>query len=58
MTGKQVNDQDAHELSSGPNDDDVPSDNGASDGFQEGVQRVRAITSSWSKTTLWVMFVL
>lgn len=26
--------------------------------FQGGVQRVRAITSLWSKNTMWLMFVL
>lgn len=26
--------------------------------FQEGVQRVRAITASWTKTTLWITFTL
>ncbi|RYP93453.1 hypothetical protein DL770_000496 [Monosporascus sp. CRB-9-2] len=44
-------------VSADPNPNHVPSD-AASDEFQEGVQRVRAITTSWSKTTLWVMFVL
>lgn len=26
--------------------------------FQGGVQRVRAITSLWSKNTMWLMFIL
>ena len=35
-----------------------PSAETASEEFQEGVQRVRAITASWTKTTLWVTFAL
>jgi hypothetical protein len=30
----------------------------ASTDFQDGIQRVRAITSTWSKTTLCTMFIL
>lgn len=55
---KKIHDQDPHEMSVDPNRPNIPSDDAASDEFQEGVQRVRAITASWSKTTLWVMFVL
>lgn len=43
----------AHETTS---DDDAKSVN--SEKFQNGVQRVRAITEIWSKTTLIAMFVL
>ncbi|KAH7324234.1 siderochrome-iron transporter MirB [Stachybotrys elegans] len=34
------------------------SDDAASEQFQGGVQRVRAITASWSPATMWIMFVL
>ncbi|KAL5365589.1 major facilitator superfamily domain-containing protein [Aspergillus floccosus] len=30
----------------------------ASTDFQDGIQRVRAITSTWSKKTLWIMIIL
>lgn len=34
------------------------SDDASSKEFQEGIQRVRAITSVWPKKTLWTMFAL
>lgn len=35
------------------NDEDAKSDH-----FQNGVQRVRAITDTWDRKTMWIMFVL
>ncbi|RYP39876.1 hypothetical protein DL767_001995 [Monosporascus sp. MG133] len=54
---KKVEHKGTPAVAADPNPNHVPSDT-ASDEFQEGVQRVRAITTSWSKTTLWVMFIL
>lgn len=42
----------------GSNDNGASSSDGDSERFQEGVQRVRAITTIWSKSTLISMFVL
>lgn len=55
---KNVVDPTTTEVSGNKTNEDAGSDSDFSEEFQNGVQRVRAITSIWSKYTLGSMFAL
>lgn len=53
--GKTSIDNNAQEI---PRDDEKKYDTDGSENFQEGVNRMRAITTVWSRKTLFSMFAL